>query len=135
MKNTKRILAMLLAVMIMAALCACGGNTGSETGKQTDQKTETQWEKDAATLEAAGYTVHLYTSRSTLSGYETGLKVDDGALAAYIDANKTGSHTVTVYYFTSADLASAKYENLKNNEGSVLKDIAIIINDQEGLIS
>ena len=138
MKKTVKILSIICAALMILSLCACGaatgtGNGGTDNSGSNDEKAETMWAKDAKTLENAGYTTHLYTSRATLSGYELGLKTGEGSLVAYITATKTGGATVTAYYFASATVAAEKHA--KSSGGTLKGEIALIYGDTEKLIS
>lgn len=134
MKNTKRILAMLLAVMMMAALCACGGNTGSDTGKSdgvSDTKKAVELCKsDEEYLKEQGYTTFVYSSY--LDSYAAKLGVDVGDLVRVTNAYNNDGDSMLIYYFKTEDQAKACYQ--KDTSAYKLAGTRVVYGDPQGLI-
>lgn len=138
MKKTTMLIALLLALLLAVGLCACGKKTDAAEGKTDDQSKQTeqgeaQYEKDKATLEAAGYSATLSTvATKDLSALETANELEVGTLEAWMIALKNGSSQIVAYYFKTAEAASAFHAK---REDSVLKGKAVILNDTEEVIS
>ena len=134
MKNTKRILAMLLAVMMMAALCACGGNTGSDTGNSggvsDTEKAVELCKSDEAYLKEQGYTTFVYSSY--LDSYAAKLGVDVGDLVRVTNAYNDDGDSMLIYYFKTEAQAKACYE--KDTSSYKLVGTRVVYGDPQGLI-
>ncbi|MBE6529754.1 MAG: hypothetical protein E7680_04015 [Ruminococcaceae bacterium] len=138
MKKTITLIALILALVLAVGLCACDNGNTTENGKTENQSKQTeqgevQYEKDKATLEAAGYSVTMSTAASTdLTSLETANGLEVGTLEAWMIALKNGSSQIVAYYFKTAEAASAFHTQ---REDSVLKGRAVILNDTEEVIS
>ena len=136
MKNTKRIVALLLAVMMMAALCACGnggGNTGGDTGNSgvSDTKKAVELcEKDEAYLKEQGYTTFVYSSY--LDSYAAKLGADVGDLVRVTNAYNDDGDSMLIYYFKTEAQAKACYE--KDTSAYKLVGTRVVYGDPQGLI-
>ena len=137
MKKSTTLIVLILALVFAVGLCACGGSKGTDAGKTEDQNKQTeqgdaQYQKDKTTLENAGYTVSLYTNATSLKPFESANGMETGSLDAYLGAMKADAAPMTVFYFKSAEAASAFQAQ---EEGSVLKGKAVILNDTDELLS
>lgn len=137
MKKVTILVTLILALVLAAGLCACGGDNDTEAGKtenrneQTEQS-DAQYEKDKATLEAAGYTVTSYNGEIYLAPIEEANGLSAGSLDAWLTANKNDYSTIVAYYFKFTEAASAFHAQ---REGSALKGKVVILNDTDELIS
>lgn len=137
MKKTIMLIALILALVLAAGLCACGEENGTNAGKTQTPGNQTdagnaQYETDKATLETAGYTVTSYAGAETLAPIEEANGLSVGSLEAWLMANKNDYSTLLAYYFKTADAASAFHAS---RDGSALKGKAVILNDTDELIS
>ena len=133
MKNTMKILAMLLAVMMIVALCACGGNTGGDTGNSgvSDTKKAVELcEKDEAYLKEQGYTTFVYSSY--LDSYASKLGADVGDLVRVTNAYNDDGDSMLIYYFKTEAQAKACYE--KDTSAYKLAGTRVVYGDPQNLI-
>ena len=134
MKNTMKILAMLLAVVLMLGLCACGNGGGNDTGKNSGvsdtKKAVELCEKDEAYLKEQGYTTFVYSSY--LDSYASELGADVADLVRVTKAYNDDGDSMMVYYLKTEAQAKACYE--KDTSSYKLVGTRLVSGDPQGLI-
>ena len=136
MKNTMKFLAMLLAVVLMLGLCACGnggGNTGGDTGNSGVSDTKKAVElckSDEAYLKEQGYTTFVYSSY--LDSYASELGADVADLVRVTKAYNDDGDSMMVYYLKTEAQAKACYE--KDTSSYKLVGTRVVSGDPQGLI-
>lgn len=134
MRNTKKILAILLAVMMLASLCACGLTTGSESGN-SDGVSDTKkavdlCKSDEAYLKEQGYTTFVYSSY--LDSYASQIGANVGDLVRVTNAYNDDGDRMLIYYFKTEAQAKACYQ--KDTSAYKLAGTRVVYGDPQGLI-
>ena len=134
MKNTMKILAMLLAVVLMLGLCACGNGGGNDTGKNSGvsdtKKAVELCKKDEAYLKEQGYTTFVYSSY--LDSYAAKLGVDVGNLVRVTNAYNDDGDSMLIYYFKTESAAQTCYN--KSPDNYKLVGFRVVYGDPQNLI-
>ena len=129
----KKLTAILLAAIMLFALCACGatgkGGEGGEDSAAND--VENEWDKDFDLLMDQGYSVNLIGSN--LFSYESSINAPSGSLARLISAtNEKEGVAILIYYFKSKQQAADCFKDLDPVYKNV--GIRIVHGDRDNLI-
>lgn len=138
MEKAMRILALLLAIAAVFALCACGaepistdkgGSSGTSKPGQAKSAKE-QCDEDEKFLKDNGYYIYVYSSY--LDSYESKLGAESGSLARVVNAYNDNGDGMLIYYFKTEAQAKVVYN--KDTANYKLSGIRVVYGDPEGLI-